>query len=159
MQTYQDTEVYNWKDARDIISQVVFRNAQFQVFEKIDDTNIAWLWIKIPVVLREYDRTMPNEPYHDVNESMQAQRWDEEIYSPTYDYKVLTRPQKRVDELSGYYSIPKGLTKAELLRFVALRVASLLSHEIQENFYYSGARIFDPHIYGEFLAPAAIEKI
>jgi hypothetical protein len=142
----------------EIVSKVVFRNANFTVYPASYFTDCdpklfhGSIGITIPVVKRDYDRRFPHQRYMPVCE---AQEKDEE--DAQFRYDSIGYGDKRVDDLQGTYQIPIGVDEGQLRYLVLVAVAKAMCHEIQENFYIDGERVFDPHgECGEVLLPSEL---
>lgn len=118
-------------DFRRIIKDVVFRDFEFVI-------DSPRLWIYRPCVLREFDRRFSNDEYY----------MPKELDTRAIPYAGSIMQTGRI---CGNYYLPRPpVSEDKFLDFIIRCCATLELHEIQENFYYCGERVFDPHI-KEFL--------
>lgn len=137
-------------EIKDIIHGCVFRN-----YNVLYDQYANKLFISVKVLDRRDDAKLKKE-----TEERRSARWEQRMYdegtrnyrmrdigpydyeSPAWDYQQF----KELSTLQAVHVVPEMLSRAQVVSWVFYVVACAEAHEMCENFYYEGERVFDPHV-------------
>lgn len=155
------TRPLNTQQIDEIIKTIVFRNTTitynpmivkpppFDSNVPVSGSKYGRVFFSRPCVFREYDRKLPEQKYKTVDDYKDHMEWTwSESSSPYGTYKYNGR---YVSKLEGWHWVPEFFNEDDLTRWIIDKLIWMEVHEIQENFYVSGERKYDPHIVGEFV--------
>jgi hypothetical protein len=136
----------NHQQVEQLIRRMVFRDVNL-IFTPADPMNYPYIYGYVYMEQKVMDRSLDRKTYEQAPVKWVAKEPD------PYDYYDVPRlRQEMPTTLGGSYNLNRPLTAKGLARMVLNAVAMMQLHEIQENFYVDGERIFDPHQVGEILA-------
>lgn len=129
----------SFDDMKRIVSQIVFRDTAISI---IGERWEPYLMVSRDCTDRSRDRKLPYQKVPIVSAYVR----DLDPITPM-DYEGLRYPiYEENTKLQGTFPIPELHETKYFLEFVLRAIKNAEDHEIEENFYYMGQRVFDPHL-------------